>query len=273
MSGEGGGVPESWKLLPAAHFPALPGASEAHSYFVSYTFMAMGIIILLAIIMKITLKLAPKGVQNLMEWLVELVEEQGKGIFGEGAMRYLPFFATLFLFILISNLMGLIPGFVSPTASYHTNFAMAISVAILTQWAGVRTLGLKGYLKHFVPPDCPWWIKWPLMSWMWPMLEIVSQFVRPISLTMRLFGNIYAKEMLLGMLAFLPIAFLDLDGSTKVLSALPFALRIFIVWLGTLVSIVQASVFTILAMVYVSMAIQHHEESAEGHEGHGGHGH
>jgi len=273
MSAEGGGLPHPLHLFPPMHIPALPGAPEAHSYAVTYSFIAMGLIILLAVIMRLTLKVAPKGVQNFFEYLVELVDDQGKAIFGEESMRYLPFFVTMFLFILFSNLMGLLPGFMSPTSSYHTNFAMAIAVAIMTQWAGIRVLGFKGYLKHFAPPDCPWWIKWPLMSWMWPMLEIISQVVRPISLTMRLFGNIYAKEMLLMMLAFLPIAFFNTPGAiSKVLSAAPFLIRIGIVWLGTLVSIVQAAVFTILAMVYVAMAIQHHEETAEGH-GHGESGH
>lgn len=273
MSAEGGGLPHPIHILPPFHMPALPGAPEAHSYAVTYSFLAMGIIVLLAVAMRLTRKASPRGVQNFVEYLVELVDDQGKAIFGETSMRYLPFFATMFLFILFSNLMGLLPGFMSPTSSYHTNFAMAIAVALVVQWAGVQTLGLKGYLKHFAPPECPWWIKWTLMFWMWPMLEIISQVVRPISLTMRLFGNIYAKEMLLMMLAFLPIAFFDTPGAiSKVLSAAPFLIRIGIVWLGTLVSIVQAAVFTILAMVYVSMAIQHHEEEAEGH-GHGGASH
>ena len=248
------------------------GAPEMHSYAVSFSFLVMGIILVFALALKLTMRLAPRGLQNAVEWLVELVEEQGKGVFGEGAMRYLPFFVTIFLFILVSNLMGLLPGFMSPTASYHTNFALALSVGIVTQWAGIRTLGFRGYLKHFTPPDCPWWIKWPLISWMWPMLELLSQFMRPISLTMRLFGNIYAKEILLIMLAFLSVTFWGMPSliAKGLMAPIAFGVRIFIVWLGTLVSIVQASVFTILAMVYVSIAVQHHEETGEGHGG-GGH--
>ncbi len=270
MSSEGGGIPHPLHIFPAFHMPALPGAPEAHSYAVTYSFVAVGIIVLLAVIMRLTMSLAPRGVQNLIEWLVEFVDELGRGVFGEHAMRYLPLYVTIFLFILVSNLMGLFPGFMSPTSSYHTNFAIALVVFLVTQWAGIRTLGLRGYIKHFVPPDAPWWIKWTLLFWMWPMLEIASQFIRPISLTMRLFGNIYAKEMLLMMLAFLAAVFFSMHGpiSTVIFGA-SFGVRIFIVWLGTIVSIVQAAVFTILSMVYVSMAIAHHEEDHEGGHGEG----
>jgi len=263
MSAEGGGLPHTFHLLPA--FSLSP---EIHSYAVSYSFLAMGLVLLAALFARITLSIAPRRVQNLLEWLIEIVEEQGRGIFGEKAARYMPFFVAVFLYILTCNLMGLIPGFMSPTASYHTNFAMAISVALLTQWAGIRIQGLKGYLKHFLPPPCPWWLMWTIMWWMWPMIHLLEQFIRPVSLTMRLFGNIYAKELLLMMLAFVSVLFLGHpQGFVKGLSVMPIMLRPAIILLGTLVSIVQAAVFTILSMVYVALAVEMHEEhdKAEAH--------
>jgi len=272
MASEGGGLPHPFHYLPAFHIPALPGAPEAYSYAVSFSFLAMGLILFLALLTRLALNLAPGRVQNLLEWLMEIVEEQGKSIFGEHAVRFMPFYITVFLFILTSNLMGLIPGMMSPTASYHTNIAMALSVLALTQWGGVRVQGLKGYLKHFLPPPCPWWLKWTIMWWMWPLLEVLSQVIRPVSLTMRLFGNIYAKEKLLLIFAFLAVTFwgssaLGMPLKT-VLAGFSVVLRVGIILLGTLVSIVQAAVFTILAMVYVSMAVEHHEEPQTAEGGH-----
>ncbi len=256
-----GGLPHAAHILPPVHFPALPGAPEVESYAVSYGFLCMGLVLLAAIATRLTMTVAPRGVQNLLEWLVEIVDEQARSILGEAAVRFMPLFATLFLFILTCNLIGLVPGFMSPTASYHTNLAMALIVAVVTQYAGFKAHGWRGYLKHFLPPPCPWWLMWSIMWWMWPMIHLLEQVVRPISLTMRLFGNIFAKEILLLMLAFITVTFFTGPGTfVKVLAGLPFILRPAIILLGTLVSIVQAAVFTILTMMFVSLAMEGHEE-------------
>ena len=260
----GGGLPHVPHLLPPVSFPALPGAPASESYAVSFGFLCMGIVVGLALLARLAMRVAPGGAQNLLEWLVDTVEELARDILGEAAARFLPLFAALFLFILASNLIGLIPGCMSPTASYHTNFAMALVVVLATQYAGIRALGLKGYLSHFMPPPCPWWLKWTLMWWMWPLIHVLEQVIRPVSLTVRLFGNIYAKEVLLLMLSAITVAFFaNPEAFVKALSLVPFALRPAIILLGTLVSIVQAAVFTILAMVFVALAMEGHEE--EGH--------
>jgi F-type H+-transporting ATPase subunit a len=259
-----GGLPESYHILPPVHLPALPGAPAVDSYAVSFGFLAMGLVVLVAVLARLAMRIAPSVFQNILEWLVETVEEQASAILGEAAVRFMPLFAALFLFILTSNLLGLIPGCMSPTASYHTNLAMALVVAFATQYAGVRAHGLLGYLKHFMPPPCPWPIRWLLLSWLWPFIHVLEQFVRPVSLTMRLFGNIFAKEILLLMLAFVTVTFLASPSAfVKCLSVLPFFLRPAIILLGTLVSIVQAAVFTILSMVFVALAMEGGHE--EGH--------
>jgi len=261
----GGGLPHVPHILPAVHFPALPGAPAADSYAVSFGFLCMGIVVGVAILARLSMRVAPTGVQNLLEWLVETVDGLARDILGAAAARFLPFFAALFLFILTSNLIGLIPGCMSPTASYHTNLAMALTVLAVTQYAGVKAHGFVGYLGHFMPPPCPWWLKWSLMWWMWPLIHLLEQVIRPVSLTVRLFGNIYAKEVLLLMLSVITVVFFrSPDTFVKMLSVVPFVLRPAIILLGTLVSIVQAAVFTILAMVFVSLAMEGHEE-----EGHG----
>ncbi len=261
MAAEGGGLPEVPFLLPAIHFPALPGAPALESHAVAFGFLVMGLLLVGAIIMRLAMEVSPTGIQNLLEWLVETVEEQATGLQGEKAVRFMPLFATLFLFILVSNLIGLIPGCMSPTASYHTNLAMALVVALVTQWAGIRSIGFRGYLGHFLPPPCPWWLYWSLMWWMWPLIHLLEQVIRPISLTMRLYGNLYAKEMLLMMLSVVAVTFFGSPSTfVKVLGVVPFLMRPAIILLGTLVSIVQAAVFTILAMVYVALAMESHEE-------------
>jgi len=266
-----GGLPEGQHLLPALHLPALPGAPAVDSHAATFGFVVMGALIAGGMLTKVIIQVAPVGVQNLFEWLYETVEDLARGILGSATERFLPFFATLFCFILGCNLIGLIPGCMSPTASYHTNLAMALSVAIVTQYAGISAHGLKGYLKHFLPPPAPAAIRILLLSWLWPFLHILEQFVRPISLTMRLFGNIFAKEILLLMLAFVAASFLDNPSNfVKGLSVLPLLLRPAIILLGTLVSIVQAAVFTILSMVFVALAMEGHEEEGHHQHSHGG---
>jgi F-type H+-transporting ATPase subunit a len=264
MSAEGG-LPESPFVLPPLHLPAVPGAAAVDSYAASFWLLTMAIIVGVALVVRITVAVSPGRVQNLVEWLVETVEGMAVNVVGEAAQRFMPFFAALFFFILVSNLMGLVPGFMSPTASYHTNFAMAILVALVSQYAGIRTHGLIGYLRHIgEPPPCPFLIRWLLMSWMWPLLHVLEQLIRPISLTMRLFGNIYAKEIILLILALVTMVFLRGDaGFVRWLSVVPFALRVFIILLGTLVSIVQATVFTMLTMVFIALSMEGREEGEE----------
>jgi len=262
-----GGLPEGGHLLPPVHFPAMAGAPAVDSYAVTFSFVVMGAIVMAAILTRMAIEVRPVGIQNLLEWFVDIIETQARSILGDAADRFLPLFLTLFLFILGSNLIGLIPGCVSPTASYHTNFALAIVVALTAQWAGIRAHGVIGYIKHLVtPPPSPWWIRWTLLVVLWPMLHILEEFIRPVSLTMRLFGNLYAKETLLMILAFLTATFFaSPQAVVHVMAGFPFLLRVGIILLGTLVSIVQAAVFTILSMVFVSL-------SMAGHDDDGGHG-
>lgn len=271
MAHEEGGLPHAAHILPALHLPALPGAPEVESHAATFAMLVMALMVAGAMLVRVAMAVAPVGIQNLFEWLYETVEDLARGILGRQADRFLSFFATLFCFILGCNLIGLIPGCMSPTASYHTNLALALSVALLTQVAGISAHGFVGYLKHFLPPPAPLAIRVLLLSWLWPFLHVLEQFVRPISLTMRLFGNIFAKEILLLMLAFVAASFLGNPSSfVKGLSFLPLVLRPAIILLGTLVSIVQAAVFTILSMVFVALAMEGHEDEGHHQHSHGG---
>ena len=151
------------------------------------------------------------------------------------ARRYLPLVGTLFMFILFSNLLSLIPGFIPPTDTLKTNLALAGLVFLLTHIFGVRAHGIK-YFKHFLGPFLP------LAPLMLP-IEIISHIARPVSLSMRLLGNISADHAVV--LAFFGV--------------IPFLVPVPFLVMGVFVSVVQAVVFSLLTTVYISTAVAHEE--------------
>ena len=176
------------------------------------------------------------GMRNLFEVLADTVLGLMAGVMGEkAAKRYLPLVGTLFMFILFSNLLGLIPGFLPPTDTLKTNLALSISVFLISHAVGVREHGLK-YFKHFLGPI--WWLAWLMLP-----IEIVSHIARPVSLAMRLMGNIVGDHKLV----------LVFFGIFAFILPLPFML------MGVLVCVVQAVVFSLLTTVYISQAVAHEE--------------
>jgi F-type H+-transporting ATPase subunit a len=176
------------------------------------------------------------GLRNLFEVLADTVLGLMAGVMGEkAAKKYLPLVGTLFMFILFSNLLGLIPGFLPPTDTLKTNLALSVTVFLLSHAIGVREHGLK-YFKHFLGPI--WWLI-PLML----PIEIISHIARPVSLAMRLLGNIVGDHKLV--LVFFGI--------------LPFVLPVPFMVMGVLVCVVQAVVFSLLTTVYISQAVAHEE--------------
>ena len=176
------------------------------------------------------------GMRNLFEVLADTVLGLMAGVMGEkAAKRYLPLVGTLFMFILFSNLLGLIPGFLPPTDTLKTNLALSISVFLISHAVGVREHGLK-YFKHFLGPI--WWLAWLMLP-----IEVVSHIARPVSLSMRLMGNIVGDHKLV----------LVFFGILPILLPLPFMV------MGVLVCVVQAVVFSLLTTVYISQAVAHEE--------------
>ncbi|MBI4041598.1 MAG: F0F1 ATP synthase subunit A [Deltaproteobacteria bacterium] len=163
----------------------------------------------------------------LVEKLLSLVAS----IMGHGGKKYFPLMATLFIFILFCNLLGLIPGFLPPTNNLNTNLACALSVFIYYNIQGLKTHGL-GYLKHFLGPVM--WLA-PIMV----IIELISHVVRPASLSIRLFGNISGDHMVLNIFSGLA----------------PVGVPVIFMFLGLFVSVIQAFVFTLLSMVYLSLAV------------------
>ena len=232
-------------------FVHIPGVPEA----LTMSWIAMGIIIIVGMLGSYSIKRAPRGIQNMAEFGIEWITDKSREFMGANGPRFLPLFLTLFLFIFVSNLMGLIPGFKSPTSNMNINLALALIVFFSTHYFGIKEKGL-GYFKHFMGP--PYWLA-PLFI----VIHTIGELVRPVSLTLRLFFNILAKEVLLTLLATLFFVFLSLE-MPKVIQALllagDFILRPAIILLGALISFIQALVFTVLSMIYIGSAIAHDEE-------------
>lgn len=175
--------------------------------------------------------------QNALEVIVGLIRSQAREIGGKGADFYVPFVGTLFLFIALSNLLDIVPGWHAPTGSLSTTIALAICVAVHVPILGIREQGCIGYLRHYVSPTV---VMLPL--------HIVSEFSRTLALAVRLFGNIMSGGMIVGiLLAIVPFFF-------------PVAMQV----LGLLTGIIQAYIFAILATVYIGAAARSaHEEQQE----------
>lgn len=214
--------------------------------------LIMGFLIVVALLVARRMSLEPGRLQNVLETALEYVMGLSRQIAGPEGPRFVPLFATLFLFILCSNLIGLIPGFVSPTTNLNINAAMALIVAGAAEFLNIRQRGVAGYCRHFCGP--PYWLA--------PMFVIIrgmEVFTRPLSLTMRLFGNMLAKEIMLGVLVYLlTLLFFSHNIVSKLLAIMPFLLRPGILLLGVLVGFVQALVFTALTMSYIGSAFEKH---------------
>jgi F-type H+-transporting ATPase subunit a len=201
------------------------------------------------------LSAVPRKLQGVLEMGLEFVYGLVDSIAGSEGKRYYPLFIGLFLFIFVGNLMGLVPGLTAPTSNINVTASLAIVVFLSTHYFGIRKQGLLGYLKHMTG-EVPWWLK-PFMF----IIEMISHLARPLSLSFRLFGNMMAKEVLLGVLAMLVVIFLPSKSMMqKVLTAGPFLVLPFIYLLGMLISFIQAFIFTILAVFYIGSAIEVHEE-------------
>jgi F-type H+-transporting ATPase subunit a len=194
----------------------------------------MIILILGCLLLGRGLKLIPGKGQNFLELIVGGLENFMVEITGPEGRAFFPFIATLFLYIFVSNLIGLIPGFFSPTANLNTTLSMALCTFVLTHAIGIKFHGAK-YVKHFMGPIL---VLAPLMI----IIELIGHLARVMSLSIRLFGNIFGKEKVLGIL-------FGLAG--LYLAPLP------ILFLGILVSFIQAVVFMLLSIIYFAGAMEH----------------
>jgi F-type H+-transporting ATPase subunit a len=196
--------------------------------------IVMAILIVMAWFATRRLSWIPKGIQNVMEMAVEFIEDMVKGSLGEHGVKYTYFFGSLFLFILVANMLGLVPGFASPTKDVSVTLSLAFLWVIWMQYIGIRENGIIGHLKHFLQPYPPFIV-----------LHLLELGTRPLTLALRLFGNIFAGEVLLEKLTenfhlFAPSA-----------------------WMVMSVAIggIQAFIFTVLSVSYTGLSVSHEDNS------------
>jgi F-type H+-transporting ATPase subunit a len=242
----------------------LPGIPDH----VTYTWVFMVILAVAAFVASRNVALVPRGMQNFFEVVLEQFQQMIDDVIGPEGRRFLPLIATLGLFILAGNLMSLVPGMYGPTTNLNTTAACALVVFFSYHYIGVRKQGALTYLAHFMGP-VPLALK-PLMF----VIEIISHLARPLSLTLRLFGNMFGGHVLLAIIFFL----MGLDGLIGwALSGNPLGAVVggigglvmvvftvgFLYPLKILVSFLQAFIFVMLTMLYIAGAI----EEAEHHGG------
>ncbi len=213
--------------------------NHSHDFiFLFHIFLVAIIMFVLARLATSRMQLVPSGVQNLMEAYLEGVISMGKDVMGEElARKYLPLVATLGLFVLFSNLIGIIPGFEAPSSNLNMTLALTVIVFLYYNYEGIRVNGVVHYFAHFMGPLK---ILAPLMF----PIEIVSHFSRIVSLSFRLFGNIKGEDLFLAVVLML----------APILAPLPaYALLTFSAFL-------QAFIFMILTYVYLAGAVLISEE-------------
>jgi len=174
--------------------------------------------------------------QNALEVVVEVVRSQIRGVCPEGSDTYMPFVGTLFLFIALSNVLDIVPGWHAPTSSLSTTAGLAICVGVAVPVFGILRQGFVGYFRHYLRPT---FIMLPF--------HLLSETTRNLALAVRLFGNMMSGSMIVGVL----------------LAMAPLFFPVVMQALGLLIGLIQAYIFAILAMVYIAAAVQ----SQRGQEG------
>jgi F-type H+-transporting ATPase subunit a len=186
---------------------------------------------------------SPGRLQILVEDAVRAVQSMLRDYVGHKGPRYLAIIATMFVFILTGNLMGLVPGLMAPTSSINVTLGCALTVAVYYHIQGVKEQGIGAYLKHFaLPPGSPVFLA-PLMF----IIEIISHLSRVLSLSLRLFGNVFGEELVIIIL----------------FSIIPFLVPLPMMFLGVVTSSLQAFIFVLLSTIYLGGAVatehEHHE--------------
>ncbi len=220
-------------ILNAIHRPAHDPAHPWSDWMVCEVLVALFIIALFAILKSRLSVDKPGKLQHSFELIYEFVHASAEEVVGRGGGKYVAFFGTIFLFILFMNLIGLIPGFESPTMYTMVPFGLAIATFFFYHATGIKE-HRGGYIKQFLGPLV---LLAPLML----IIEIISHFARPLSLTVRLYANMFAGETVYS-------TFVSL---TKVV------IPVIFIGLHLFVGILQAYIFMMLAMVYVGGAVSH----------------
>jgi len=181
----------------------------------------------------------PGSAQLMAESVHDFVTNQAEAIMGHGYAPHLPYVTTIMMFVLCCNICGLFPGIPTPTANPVMPLALALLTFAYYNWTGIRTQGPIGYIKHFAGPI--WWISWLIFP-----IEIISHLARILSLTIRLYANMFASDLL-------TLAFF---------SMVPILVPAVFLGLHLFVALIQAYVFMLLTLIYLSQAVTHDDAAA-----------
>jgi F-type H+-transporting ATPase subunit a len=196
--------------------------------------------------------LVPNGIGNVGELGVEFVRNNiVLDVMGSAGAKYLPFIVTVFFAVLFNNFLGLIPGFKPGTGTLGTTFGWGIMVFVVYNWIGFKKNGFVGYLKSFLPSGTPWW----LVPLIYP-LEVISHFLRPFTLGVRLYANMYAGHIVLGVFGIFVVMVAEaLSPIGAVVGSLSLIMQIIMYAFEVFVAFIQAYVFAILTAVYMNGAL------------------
>jgi F-type H+-transporting ATPase subunit a len=223
--------------LHAVGVPASKAPAQAAEILGAFSFELIVVAGLILFFIFVRMKLSvekPNPAQHLAEMVHEFIGGQAEQVIGHGYQRFQAWVTCIFLFVLFNNLMGLIPGVTTPTSAIVVPLGLAAPTFLYYNFQGLREQGLIGYLKHFAGPI--WWMAWLIFP-----IEIISHLARILSLTVRLYANMFASDL---------ITLVSFSG-------FPFGLPVLALGLHAFVSIIQAFVFMLLTMIYLSLAVAH----------------
>jgi F-type H+-transporting ATPase subunit a len=221
------------QVLHAVHVqPYNPQAPITETF--AMELLVLGLLFLFFVLVRISLNVENPGpIQQLAEMLHGFVSDQADSIIGHGGQRYVMFTTCVLMFVLLSNLLGMVPGLLAPTSVATVPLGVALLCFCYYHYYGVRENGF-GYFKQFVGPV--WWISWMMLP-----IELISHFARILSLTVRLYANMFAGEMV----------------TLVFFSLIPIGIPIVFMGLHFWVALIQAYIFMLLTMIYVSQAVAH----------------
>ena len=218
-----------------------------------FSFLIAGLLIVIVRLASKNPKMIPGPLQNAVEFVVEELEKFIVGILGPRGKKFVPFLGTLFLYILLMNYMGLVPLMKAPTAGINQTIALALCVFVYVQYTGVRENGFLGYLDHLAgqPRSLMQYLFVPMMF----PLHIIEELAKPMSLSLRLFGNVTGEDILI-------FIFVGLGVGMLSFSHLPIGipLQLPFYFLALLTGFIQALVFMLLSTIYFSMMLPHDED-------------
>ena len=221
----------------AVGLPADKASAQAASVVSAFTIEVLVAAALIAFFLAVRATLSvekPGPVQHIAELIHEAIGDQAEQVIGHGYQRFQAYVTCIFLFVLCNNLVGLIPGIEAPTTSIMVTLGLAVPTFLYYNYYGVKEQGVVGYIKHFAGPV--WWMAWLIFP-----IEVVSHLARVMSLSVRLYANMFAGDLV----------------TLVFFSLIPVGVPVIFLGLHLFVSLIQAFVFTLLTMIYLSLAVAH----------------